>query len=553
MKTTFLLRQTLTGMMVFALLSCQPETNLDIPHLKKQGTATQLIVKGKPFLILGGELHNSSASNLEYMKPIWPKLAKMNLNTVLTTVSWDQFEPKEGKYNFSLVDGLISNARQQNLHLIFLWFGSWKNGNSRYAPDWVKADQNRFPRVKDNDGNTLEILSTLSEETCNADARAFATLMKHIKNVDADKQTVIMIQVQNEVGMHSDSRDRCAAANEAFAKPVPQQLMNYLQTHKNNLLPELHKIWETTNYKTSGTWEDVFGKGTATDETFMAWNYSHFINRVADAGKAMYALPMYVNAWLVQPQDKLPGDYPSGGPVAHVHDIWRAGAPQIDILSPDIYVTDFNGAVATYSRNGNPVFIPESRGDKTGAANAFYTIGQYGSMGYSPFGIDNENENGALPKAYATLSQLTPLILKYQGTGFLGAASLNKVSPSQKLTISNYDITISIRKNLWNLSDTPAIGYGLIISLGKDEFLAAGNDIDITFQPSHSDSIAGLTTVEEGLFINGNWIPGRRLNGDEVQLRYDLAVAAKEKQSGAGLRFPADQFSIQRVKLYKYK
>jgi hypothetical protein len=550
---TPILRFTLICLIVFASLSCKTKSKQEIPHLRKQGTATQLIVDGKPFLILGGELYNSSASNLEYMKPIWPKLFKMNLNTVLATVTWEQFEPIEGKYDYALVDGLIRDAQQNKLHLVFLWFGSWKNGNSRYAADWVKADQKRFPRVKDKDGNTLEILSTLGEETCKADARAYAALMKHIREVDALKQTVLMMQVENEVGMHSDSRDRCAEANEAFAKPVPKELMDFLQKHKENLLPELLKVWETTNYKTSGTWEDVFGQSPAADEIFMAWNYSRFINRVAEAGKAEYPLPMYVNAWLVQPQDKVPGDYPSGGPVDHVHDIWRAGAPQIDILAPDIYVTDFNGTVARYSRSGNPMFVPESGGDTLGAANAFFAIGQYGSMGYSPFGIDKENENGPLPKAYAILAQLSPLILKYQGTGSMGAASLNKANPTQILTLANYEIRIGLRKNFWDPKDSPAMGYGIIISLGKDEFLAAGNDVDITFQPSHSDSIAGLTSVEEGKFLNGNWIPGRRLNGDEVQLRYDLAVAAKERQSGAGLRFPANQYSIQKVKLYKYR
>lgn len=552
MKIT-LLRYATFGLILLVLLSCQTKPKISIPHLKKQGAATQLIVKDLPFLVLGGELHNSSASSLEYMSSIWPKLVNMNLNTVLATISWEQFEPTEGKYDFSLVDGLIKDARQYNLHLIFLWMGSWKNGNSRYAADWVKADQKRFPRVKDKNGNTLEILSTLSKETCEADAKAFATLMKHIREVDANKQTVITMQIENEVGMHSDSRDRCDAANQAFAQQVPQELMNYLQKHKRTLLPELLKVWETTNFRPSGTWVEVFGNSSAADEIFMVWNYSRFINQVAQAGKAEYGLPMYVNAWLVQPQDKVPGDYPSGGPVAHVHDIWRAGAPQIDILAPDIYVADFNGTVTRYSRGGNPVFIPESRGDRTGAANAFFAIGQYASIGYSPFGIDKEPETSVLPKAYAILSQLAPLILKNQGTGSIGAASLNRANPTKNLILNDYNIIISMRKNMWNPTDTPSIGYGIIITLSKDEFLATGNDIDITFQPAHGDSIAGLTSVTEGKFINNRWIPERRLNGDEVQLRYDLSVAATEKQSGAGLRFPADQFSIQRVKLYRYK
>ncbi|HEY4787646.1 MAG TPA: DUF5597 domain-containing protein [Bacteroidales bacterium] len=553
MKTTFLLRNTIVCTVLLALFSCQTKMKPDVPHLKKQGNVTQLIVRGKPFLILGGEVHNSSSSSLDYMKPVWPKLAKMHLNTVLVPLSWEQFEPTEGKYDYSLVDGLISDARQHNLRIVFLWLATWKNGNSTYAAGWVKTDQKRFPLVKDKDGNTLEILSTLGEETCKADSRAFTALMKHIRETDAERQTVLMIQVENEVGMHSDSRDRSDVANQAFAQAVPQDLMDYLQKHKENLLPELLDVWKTTNYRTSGTWEEVFGQSPAADEIFMAWNYARFINRVAEAGKAEYSLPMYVNAWLVQPQDKVPGDYPSGGPVAHVHDIWRAGAPQIDILSPDIYVPDFNGTVKLYSRGGNPVFIPESRGGNIGAANAFFAIGQYGSIGYSPFGIDKENENSALSGAYSVLSQLSPLILKSQGTGTIGAVSLNRTHSADTLEIADYKICVTIRRNILNLNDKPESGYGMIISIGPDEFIASGNDINITFKPANSDSIAGLLSVEEGKFVNNSWVKGRHLNGDEVQLRYDLGVAAKERQSGAGLQFPSNLFSIQKIKLYKYK
>jgi beta-galactosidase GanA len=115
----------------------------DTPHLRKQGTATQLIVDGKPFLALAGELGNNTATSLENMQPIWSKLVTDNLNCVLAAVSWAQVEPEEGKYEFALVDGLLQEARSNNLKLVFLWFGSWKNGLSSYAPYWVKKDYKR--------------------------------------------------------------------------------------------------------------------------------------------------------------------------------------------------------------------------------------------------------------------------------------------------------------------------------------------------------------------------------------------------------------------------
>ncbi|TMB78051.1 MAG: glycoside hydrolase family 42, partial [Chloroflexi bacterium] len=213
----------------------QGNNSKQAPYLREQGSATQLVVEGKPFLVLGGELHNSSSSSLEYMRPIWERLVALKLNTVLAPVSWELIEPEEGVFDFSLVDGLIQDARRHDLRLIFLWFGSWKNGMSSYIPLWVKQDYRRFPRVELQNGQTVEVLSTLDEANWQADARAFASLMHHIREVDGGDHTVIMMQVENEVGVLGDSRDRSGAANRAFAGPVPQELIDQLQQHQHEL------------------------------------------------------------------------------------------------------------------------------------------------------------------------------------------------------------------------------------------------------------------------------------------------------------------------------
>jgi len=561
------------GSLVLTTASAQTKSGAAQPHLEKHGTATQLIVDGKPFLVLAGELANTASSSLEYMKPVWPLLVKVNLNTVLTGMAWAWIEPEEGKFDFNVVDGLIQEARRNNLHIVFLWFASWKNGISSFAPAWVKANQDRFPRVQIKSGQSIEVLSTLSEANREADAKAFAALMKHIREIDSQKHTVIMIQLENEVGVLGDSRDGSAAANEAFGRPVPQELMDHLQKNKAALLPEFRKAWEAAGFKTAGTWEEVFGAGPATDEIFMAWNYARYMNRVAGAGKREYALPIFTNTWIVQPEDKGPGDYPSGGPEPFTLEVWRAGAPQIDFNAPDIYLTNFADWCVLFNRNGNPLFVPESRGDAGGAANAFYAIGQHDAIGYSVMGIDQTTrlvgfrpgtgpepsaptdiESLPLPKAYRVLSQLAPLILNHQGKGEIAAVSLNKDNQTKKIPLGNYTVEFDLRRNRRAPNVLPDLGYGLAIAVGPDEYVVAGNDIQVTFTPNTPGApVAGLAAVEAGTYVGGRWVPGRKLSGDDILLRYDLAAAAAINQSGSGLRFMGNGPSIQHVKLYRYR
>ena len=282
------------------------------PHLEKRGQTTQLIVDGKQFLMLAAELHNSSSSSLDYMAPVWPKLAAIPLNTVLTPLSWELVEPEEGEFDFTLVDGLLKQAREQQLRIVFLWLAAWKNGMSSYAPVWVKRDTQRFPRVMEN-GTQVEILSPQGKATVEADSEAFAALMRHIKEVDANEHTVLMMQVENEVGVLGDTRDHSPAANRAFESAVPRELPRYLKAHTDELYPEMRELWAQHGNKIEGTWSEMFGASPRADEIFMAWHYGRYIDAVASSGKAVYDLPMYVNTWLAG-RDAVPGKYPSGGP-----------------------------------------------------------------------------------------------------------------------------------------------------------------------------------------------------------------------------------------------
>jgi beta-galactosidase GanA len=292
----------------FLFASCRALAQTSsLPHLEKRDNIIQLIVNGKPFLILGGELHNSSTSGAAYMRPIWEQMKKKNLNTVIAPAYWELIEPQEGKFDFSLVDSMIYGARKQNLHLVILWFGSWKNGYSMYVPGWVKNDRKRFPRVKNKKGESFVVLSALSEVSMQADAKAFKMLMQHIRQVDEKYQTVIAVQIENEVGLFYEPRDYSEEAVKAYEQGVPSALMNYLVANKGKLQSELDSAWKANGYKTSGSWEDVFGKSVLDkenwkalsylpEELFTVYHYSKYMGQVAAAGKEAYPIPMYVNA-----------------------------------------------------------------------------------------------------------------------------------------------------------------------------------------------------------------------------------------------------------------
>lgn len=530
-----------------------------LPHLEHRGAATQLIVDGKPFLILGGETHNSSYSSADYMKPIWPKLAAMSLNTVIVPVAWENIEPKEGQYDFTVVDDLLKGARDSKLHLVLLWFGSWKNTYSSYAPAWVKRDTARFPRVETSDGKGTERLSPFSASVRDADARAFGQLMRHLHMVDGAQQTVLFLQVENEVGVLPQSRDHSAAAEAAFAAPVPDALMRSLADHRASLNPELRAAWEAAGGKTAGTWTQVFGDRSLTDHLFMSYYYASFIDRVAAAGKAEYALPMYTNAALIRPNYE-PGQYNSGGPLPSSMDLWKAAAPTLDFLSPDIYFDDFVAWASAYARPDNPLFIPEAKGGAGGAANALYAFGALKAVGFSPFGIDgtggagDQEGNGksgegldpAIGNVYGALSRLAPLILQKQAEDAARAMVMEgEAQRGARVRIGDY-IANMVRAPGADGKVDPASRVGaMFLQTGADEYLVVGSgDAVLTFTTDRpGPPTVGIESIDEVRLGPGGMTPGRRLNGDENGQGQVLRLQAGDAARGI----------VYRVRLYRYR
>jgi beta-galactosidase GanA len=522
------------------------------PRLEKHGNALRLIVKNEPMLVLGGELGNSSASSTAYMAPHWPRLKQLNLNTVLAPVAWELIEPSEGRFDWVSLDALIAGARAHDLKLVLLWFGAWKNSMSTYVPAWVKRDQARFPRAQLASGQSVEILSAFSEHTRDADARAFAALMRHLGAVDAKDNTVLMVQVENEIGMLPIAREYGPLADRLFSERVPELLVRRLTLGRASLEPELRTLWEEHGAKTKGSWSMLFGEGDAAAELFMAWHYARFVEALVVAGKAAYPLPMFVNAALNR-MGKAPGEYPSGGPVPHLLDVWKTAAPSLDLLAPDIYFSSFVELAARYRRPDNALFIPEANYcDKPEVpANAFYAVGKLDAIGFAPFSIESidQKQPHPLAEAYGVLHQLAPNILANQGLGRMSGFRPRVLEDDTLIelpvteTIGNYRFTVSF-VDMWTAKaqQHTANHGGLIIQTGPEDYIVAGQGLIVTFKPvGEGPPLAGIDSAWEGTFdARGQWVPGRLLNGDQTH-------------QGRHVRLAPGKFQIQRVRLYRYR
>lgn len=538
------------------------------------GSERKLSVDGRPFIILGGELGNSSASSETDAARIFPKLARMGLNTVLVPAYWDLMEPVEGEFDFSLTDAAVRHARANGLKIVFLWFGAWKNSMSCYAPEWFKRDSRRFPRAHTESGKPLEIASAFSDNVFKADSRAFEALAGHIAKTDT-AHTVIMLQVENEIGMLENARDYSADATRLYRSAVPERLTDYLTKNRATLHPDLRARWEANGARTNGTWEQLFGPDEYGEEVFMAWHYALYVGKMADAARRHTSMPLYVNA-AMNSRGRRPGQYPSAGPLAHLIDIWRCGAPAVDFISPDIYDPGFASWASRYATCGNALFIPEMRLSDDNGAQAFYAIGEHRAIGVSPFSIENGSEAGKLGKAYDALRKLTPIL-----SGDYGRHGMLFETAEQEQAWTEDGLRIAARHFFtlpWDSRATdgstwPAAG-AVLIRLAPMEYILAGTGVVLTFQGEDevtADAKAQAALGEDGFAANGaegreaktpRWTAKSRVgiaSVDEVEpqadgtLRRVRRLNGDEDHQGRHVRIGVDGFQILHVKLYKYK
>jgi len=517
-------------------------------------------VNNRPFFPLGGQFHNSSAYNLSEMEAGLRALSALQANTAEIPVYWEQIEAQEGQFDFRIIDDLLDVARLRGLKLVLLWFATWKNGMMKYAPAWVKDAPERFHRVITADGTKLAVLSAHCRATWEADCRAYCELVEYLKQRDSEARTVIAIQVENEPGSLGSDRDYSEEAEKLFQAPVPGELVSMLNGAPGSYAA---RIWRQHNAPVGGSWPDLFGADAG--EFFSAWHIARYIDGIAEAGKRILNVPMYVNVWLQEYQWRVAGaSYPSGGATTNVIDIWKAAAPHLDLIAPDIYIlnaADYVSVCKSYARPDNPLFIPESARHLSNATNLFYAVGDWAAVGYAVFGVESlvtsngevRPEMAPLVESFACVRAALPLLIKYRGTGKIRTIAEEEYRTEQYFDLGAYTGLVVFGSGggtpAWTdfrhgFAESSGPGRGLLIQVDERELYLVGSGFRLGVKKKEAPErmlssasasdflftrLANYRRVEEGHFDSeDNWIVDRLRNGDEsdfgIWVRPDVGV-----------------------------
>ena len=517
--------------------------------------------------ILGGELSNSAATSVEDIDEVMPRMRALGLNTVLVPAYWEFVEPQEGKFDFTLIDRTIDVARREQLQVVFLWFGAWKNSMSCYAPGWFKQDTKRFPRAMTAEGKQMEIASCFSDNVLQADLKAFSALMRHIKERDPQREVVAMMQIENEIGMLESARDHSPLAEKVYNKE---------------------------------RWAERYGTDEYADEKFMALSYARYVEHLAKAAREIHDMPLYVNA-AMNSRGRRPGEYPSAGPLAHLIDFWHEGAPSIDLLAPDIYDTGFKSWCAQYAmplrpQDGgkikNRLFIPESRCCENSGVRALYAFGEHQAIGFSPFAIDqaSEKETESVTQAYGLIKQLAvanscvPSVAsgKAESSLFTIHSSLKTwgllFDQEDRERIIDDDGVVMTCRHYFTLPWDPRAtdgstwpeGGAMLIRLSKYEYLLAGSGVVIDFKtPTEKQQTEQKQLGEDGFAETGGntgqkvnkRFSGKRLGllsvdevaiADDGTMQYLRRHNGDQTHQGRHARIGVGEWKILHIKLYEY-
>ncbi|MGA3074159.1 MAG: DUF5597 domain-containing protein [Bryobacteraceae bacterium] len=485
-----------------------------IPRIVKKDGRFALFVDDAPYLMLGAQTHNSSDWPATFAK-VWPAMEYLNVNTVEIPVYWEQFEPRQGQYDYTAIDKLLAEARQHRVRLVVLWFGTWKNGSQHYMPEWMKLAPDRYPHMVDKNGHAVDSPSPYATASLEADKSAFAAFMRRLKATDPQR-TVIMVQVENEPGAWGSVRDYSPAAQKLFEAPVP---------------PEVIDAMHPTAAPPSANWQDAFG--SEAEVCFHAWSVAKYVGQVAAAGKAVYPLPLYANAALRDPlKPGAPGSYESGGPTDNVLPIWKVAAPALDVLAPDIYMNNdaaYLKVLELYHRDDNPLFVPETGG--AGNARFFFSALGLQAIGYSPFGMDYTRTRSVAEESKPREEFLTPWAMNYKLIGpmqreiarlnFEGklqavAEQKDKIDDTLPFGAWNATVSYGATRNNRAVGNPEPTGRVLVAQLKDNQFLVAGYFCRVDFKPAAAEQHRQFLRVEEGIYENSVFKFLRIWNGDET-------------------------------------
>jgi len=540
-RVKILLRRILLACCLPALVatSLPVHAGAPLPKLVQQDGRHALLVDGQPFTMLGAQAHNSSNYS-GALKQVWAAVADAHANTLEIPVAWEQVEPVEGKFDFSYVDTLLAQARERKLRLVLLWFGTWKNTGPQYAPEWVKFNNQRFPRMRGADGKLSYCLSPFGEATLAADKKAFVALMRHLKQVDEARRTVIMVQVENEVGTYGLARDFGPQAEAAFRQPVPPAVL----ARQKAPVPGA----------ASGDWRQVYGDYA--DQYFHTWAIARYAEEIARAGRAVYDLPMYMNNALRDPIEPLApwkGNFASGGPTWDVLGIYKAAAPHIDVIGPDLYAPDSVRVAANlerFQRSDNALFVPEM-GNAAAYARYIYQILGRGAVGVAPFGIDYQDYSNyplgsrqtdksmvePFGQIYVAFRPMERLWARWAFEGRTQGVAEGDDRKPQSLALRGWKVKAMFRLGQFGGEDwlaqrgdlapgteQPNGGFALA-QTGDNEFVVIGQRVRLYFEGDglNAGKPSMFARVEEGRFdASGKWIMERNWNGDQTDYGVNL-------------------------------
>ncbi len=502
--------------LTFSALFADAQNSL-LPKLIEKNGRHAFLVDGKPFLILAGQAHNSSGWS-STLPDVWASIETMHANTLEVPIYWEQIEAQQGKFDFSLIDTLLTQARQRNKRLVLLWFATWKNGSNHYMPDWMKRYAEKYPNITGKNGQPIDSPAPV-EAAMEADAKAFAAVMRYLRNTD-EQHTIIMVQVENEPGSWGSVRDYSARAQKLFEQPVPSELLK----------PEVFKALNLP-VVSGGNWQTVYG--TNADEYFNAYFIAKFIGKVAAAGKAEYPLPLYVNAALRDPlTNPTANNYESGGPTDNVIPIWKVAAPAVDLLAPDIYLSEHDKilkVIELYNRPDNPLFVPEFN-FKPENAKYFYDVLGHGGIGFSPFGIDvngkyaqkSDIAERLAPYAqeYAMAEPMMRELAQWSFDGKIASVIEREDHANQTIDLGAWQAIVQFGDGNRNkpLLNAQPQGKTLFVKLDDNTFIVTGTLSRVSFKPlgKNADRAWQYIKVEEGRYVNGAFKSERILNGDET-------------------------------------